>query len=386
MKKLCFIISALLLFAAGCADKYDAELGQRLNNEKIEHTPREDTVQALIDNMSIDDKLWQLFFVTPEAVADETRLTEVTASFTENAKIKKVGGIILFAENLKNADQVYDFNAQIAAAFDIPVFIGVDEEGGSVARLGKKGIITDNGDMRAIGDSGDIGRAAQVGERLAAELSALGFNMDFAPVADVIIDRRNTEIGRRSFGTDPDLVSGMVAAQVSAMENGGISAAIKHFPGHGSTTANSHNSISISERTLDQLRSEELLPFKAGIEAGADFVMVSHMSLPHVTGDETPCSLSPAMINELLKTELGFDGIAITDALNMGAVTKRYGAGNAAVMAVEAGADMLLMPGDLNEAHAALVSAVMEGRISEARIDDSVRRILKVKKAIGLIM
>ncbi len=337
------------------------------------------------DNMTLDDKLWQLFFVTPEAVSGEGAMTSVTDNFAEVTKIKKVGGIILFADNIANAEQVTKFNSDISACFETPVFIGVDEEGGTVSRLGRKGIITDNGKMNKVGASGDISAAEAVGESLGSELSALGFSVDFAPVADVLINPKNTEIGSRSFGSEPDLVGSMVSAETKAMQRHNVSAVLKHFPGHGSTTANSHNGASVSMRTLEQLREEELVPFRAGIEAGADFVMISHISLPQVVGADIPCSLSPYIITELLRNELGFDGIIITDALNMGAVSGRYSSGDAAVMSIEAGADMLLMPENLDEAHDAIAQAVESGRISEKRINESVRRILTVKQRRGLI-
>ncbi len=342
-------------------------------------------VEAAMAEMSLEDKLWQLFFVTPEAVSGWPAEKAVSEDFAAYAKKRPVGGVILFADNISSKEQVTAYVNDIKAAFATPVFVGVDEEGGLVSRLGSKGIITDNGDMRDIGDTGDSSAAAAVGERLGRELSEIGFNLDFAPVADTITNPANTEIGRRSFGVDPELVSRMAAAEVEAMQSGGVSAVLKHFPGHGSTSANSHKGISVSERTLDELRSADLKPFEAGIRTGADFVMVSHMSLPNVTGSETPCSLSPEIITGLLREELGYGGVVITDALNMGAVTSVYGAAEAAVAAFEAGADMLLMPESLPDAHDALLKAVEEGRVSEARVDESVRRILSAKERRGLL-
>ncbi len=374
MRRVLAVFAAALLFCS-CEAAPDRGLSE----------PKLSPVEAAMANMTLDGKLWQLFFVTPEAVSGWPAEKAVSEDFLAFAKKRPVGGIILFADNIASREQVTAYVNDIKAGFVTPVFVGVDEEGGLVSRLGGKGIITDNGDMRDVGDTGDSSAAGAVGGRLGSELSALGFNLDFAPVADTITNPANTEIGRRSFGTDAELVSGMVEAETEAMQSAGVSAVLKHFPGHGSASANSHNGISVSERTLDELEKADLKPFKAGIAAGADFVMVSHISLPNVTGNETPCSLSPAIITDLLRGELGFEGVVITDALNMGAVTSVYGAAEAAVMAFEAGADMLLMPENLTEAHAALAKAVEEGRISEARVDESVKRILSVKEKRGLL-
>lgn len=381
------MLGFIIILTAGCGADYDAELARKLNEEDmtLEYREEKNRAETLLEEMSLEDKLWQLFFVTPEAVSGGSGEISVTADFAENAEIRRVGGIILFSENIYNKTQVSEFLSDLSVSFNTPVFLGVDEEGGTVSRLGKKGIITDNGDMSKIGASGDPSAAAEVGERLGDELSALGFNLDFAPVADVITNPENTEIGRRSFGSDAETVGEMVAEEVIAMQSRDVSAVIKHFPGHGGTSDDSHKGTSVNKRTLEQLRAEELVSFKAGIEAGADFVMVSHMSLPDVTGDNTPCSLSRYVITELLKGELGFDGVVITDALNMGAVSNIYSSGEAAVMAVEAGADMLLMPDDLDSAYNGLFAAVESGRISEERIDESVMRILAIKEKRGLI-
>lgn len=388
MKRLFAALLALftLLALAGCAEDENAALARRLNETEVELEYREDgSARKLLNKMTLEDKLWQLFFVTPEALGGEGCKRAVNDEFRENAEAKPVGGIILFAENVSSYSQTSAFLADMSSCFSVEPFLGVDEEGGTVSRLGSKGIITNNGSMSRIGASGDPSKAAEVGTRLGTELKALGFNLDFAPVADVLINENNTEIGNRSFGTDPETVSEMVVAETAAMQNEGVSAVLKHFPGHGSTSNNSHNGTSVSQRTLEQLHESELKPFSAGIEAGADFVLVSHMSLPKVVGDNTPCSLSAYIISDLLKDELSFGGVVITDALNMGAVSNIYNSGEAAVAAIEAGADMLLMPENLDEAYSALLAAVENGRVSEERIDESVLRILRVKEKRDII-
>lgn len=384
MKKIFVLFVALVLSLAGCGDDYDSELAARLNNENtlLDYRTEETAAQRLLEQMSLEDKLWQLFYVTPEAVSGNSSDIFVDEAFTENAAVKKVGGIILFGENIYNETQLTKLLGDLSVSFDIPLFLGADEEGGSVSRLSGSCGVTDNGNMSDIPTAQE---ARLVGERLGSELSALGFNMDFAPVADVLVNPENTEIGKRSFGSDASDVAQKTAAEVEGMQSMNVSSVLKHFPGHASTTANSHDGASVSYRTLEQLRSEELLPFISGIEAGADFVMISHMSLPNVIGDNTPCSLSKLIVTDLLKNELGFEGIVITDALNMGAVSTLYTSGEACVRAIEAGADMLLMPSDLDESYNALLLAVQSGQISEERINESVLRILTIKEKRNML-
>ena len=202
--------------------------------------------------------------------------------------------------------------------------------------------------------------------------------MDFAPVADVV-SAENAVIGNRSFGSDPNVVGTMVAAEVQGLQESGVSACLKHFPGIGDTTTDTHDEKAVSEKTLEDMQQTDLPAFQSGIDAGADFVMVSHMSLPNVVGDDTPCSLSGAVISDLLRNQLGYNGIVITDALDMSAITDSYSSAEAAVKAIEAGADMLLMPENFEEAYQGVLDAVQKGTISEDRINESLKRIYRVK-------
>ena len=383
MKKIMALFAVVALLLTGCFADVVEEVDRESSINDIQpDVVTDETKDAEQPVMSLEDKLWQLFYVTVEDISGNEADTEITEEFSEKADKYKVGGVIIFEKNAQEKVQLMKLLADLAISFDTPVFLGVDEEGGRVSRLSANCEVTDNGNMS---DIEGIAQARAVGERLGRELSGLGFNMDFAPVADVLVNPNNTEIGKRSFGSDAVTVAEHVAAEVSGMQGRGISSVLKHFPGHGSAVTNSHNGVSVSERTLDQLREEELLPFISGIEAGAEFVMVSHLSFPEVLGDNTPASLSPVIITDLLRGELGYQGIVITDALNMGAVTEMYEPGEAAVLAIEAGADMLLMPEDLDAAYEALMAAVESGRITEKRIDESISRILSLKKKMGLI-
>ena len=234
--------------------------------------------------------------------------------------------------------------------------------------------------MADIGASGDTQQAYEAGNTIGAYLAKLGLNLDFAPVADVLTNADNETIGSRSFGSDANVVASMVPSLVEGLEANQVSACLKHFPGLGDTAEDTHDGMAVTERTLEEFQSAEFPAFKAGIDAGADFVMVSHVSAPSLAGDNTPASLSKDVVG-MLRNELEFDGVIITDALNMKAITDYYTADEAAVKAIQAGVDMLLMPENFETAYNGVLQAVQDGTISEERINESLRRIYRIKKA-----
>ena len=191
----------------------------------------------------------------------------------------------------------------------------------------------------------------------------------------------NSIIGDRAYGSDAAIVSSMAVSMLQGLEDNGVSACLKHFPGIGSSTEDTHTGMAVSNRTLDEFRAEEFVVFKNGIDAGADFVMVSHLSVPAITGDNTPSTLSSMVVTDLLRNELGYDGVIITDAMNMEAITLYHGADDAAILALKAGCDMILMPEDFELAYQGVLAAVQNGTISEERINDSLRRIYRIKYA-----
>ena len=367
-------------------DKHPAE-GADENVLVVEQSEADSKVNAILETMTLDEMVYQMMFVTPEAITGVGTVISA-GEMTKNAlEAYPVGGIVYFAKNLKDREQTQSMIANTQSYTKIPLFIAVDEEGGRVARLGRNPLMgtTHLPPMKNIGDTGDETNAYNAGITLGTELGKLGFNVDFAPVADVIVNENNSEIGDRSFGTDANRVSLMVGEITRGIEEMGVSAALKHFPGHGSTYANSHTGYSESTRTIDELRNSEFLPFKAGIDQGADFVMISHMTLVNATEEKVPSSISKEVITGMLIEELGFEGIIITDSFQMGAITDNYTVGEAAVKAVEAGVDMILMTPDIKTAHSAIVQAVEDGTISIERIEESVRKILTVKYSQGMI-
>ena len=344
-------------------------------------------VEQILDTMTLEEKLWQLFFVAPEALTGEEAVTESSDALQQALAEKPVGGVILFARNLISREQTVSLLADVKSASRLAPFLGVDEEGGTVSRMGSNSAmgVTQLQDMSVYGASGDA--AALYGDlyNLAQSLNTLGFNVDFAPVADVTTGSDKNPMKLRSFSSDPERCASMVSVSVGALQDGGVAACLKHFPGYGTATADDHNGSVSLDRTLEQLEQTEFVPFSAGIDKGAYFVMVSHLSVPAVTGDDTPADLSEKLVTELLRNTLHFQNIVITDAQNMGSIAQNYTSAEAAVAALRAGVDMVLMPQDLQEAYDGVTKAIADGVLTEDRIDRSVLRILNVKIQLGLL-
>ena len=343
--------------------------------------------EQILNSMTLEEKLWQLFFVAPEALTGEEAVTESSEALQQALAEKPVGGVILFARNLISREQTMALLADVQSASRLAPFLGVDEEGGTVSRVGANSAmgVTQLQDMSVYGASGDA--AALYGDlySLAQSLNTLGFNVDFAPVADVTTGSDENPMKLRSFSSDPERCASMVSVSVGALQDGGVAACLKHFPGYGTATADDHNGSVSLDRTLEQLEQTEFVPFSAGIGKGAYFVMVSHLSVPAVTGDDTPADLSEKLVTELLRNTLHFQNVVITDAQNMGSIAQNYTSAEAAVAALRAGVDMILMPQDLQEAYDGVTKAIADGVLTEDRIDRSVLRILNVKIQLGLL-
>lgn len=368
-----------------------AEDGKDLQPEEPEKTEEElleEQIQEMMANMTAEEKVLQLFMITPEALTGYETVTRAGDSTKEAVLKYPVGGIIYFSGNLKEPEQVRTMLENTRqfykeAGYPAP-FLGVDEEGGTVARIGRQSAFSAEQveDMRSIGDGGDIQEAERVGRIIGSYLSELGFTLDFAPVADVLTNPENQVIGRRSFGSDPDLVADFAMAEAKGLEESGVWAVLKHYPGHGATLGDSHQGYAYTDKTLDELMEAELVPFQKGIQEGIRFIMAGHISVPSVIGEEVPCSLSSYMITDVLREKMGYDGIVITDAMNMGAVCQRYDSAEAAVLALQAGVDLILMPEDFRSAYEGVLAAVETGELTENRIEESVRRILYVKNTV----
>lgn len=378
------------IISSGCGSTVNKEVQETqapVAATTVAATPGPSKAEELLSTMTLEEKVWQMFFVTPEDITGVGTVIQAGEATKQALSEYPVGGIIYFGQNIKSAEQVKEMIANTQSYSKIPLFISVDEEGGRVARLGNAGIIEKQPAMQEIGNMGEAGieKARSIGEFFGEELSALGFNMDFAPVADVITVENNEDIGNRSFGTDPQLVSKMVTAEVEGMQSKNVCATLKHFPSNGSTKTNTHYGTGVCTRTLEEMRECEFIPFKAGIDAGVGAVMVAHMAAVNLAGDETPSTLSPVVIQDYLRGELGFKKVVVSDALNMGAITQVYSPDDAAVAAVEAGVDLILMSPDVMKAQQAVLEKIKSGEISEERINESVKRILDLKEEMGLL-
>lgn len=377
----------------GCAPKAAEEPQQQADLPEEEPIadevgvkgPIETQVDGLLEAMSDRQKICQLFVVTPESLTGTGQVIQAGDATREALALCPVGGIAYFAQNLIDEAQTKEM---LANTFDfaldnggIPPLLCVDEEGGTVVRVGgKEGFSPRNvGDMADIGAAGDAAQAEEAAEYIGDYLVDLGFSTDFAPVCDVADNPNSDTMRERSFGADPNLVAEMVAAQVKGFTEAGVLCSAKHFPGIGAAVGDSHDSRIEYNGVLDQLQNTELVPFKAAIDAGVPLVMVGHMSLPAITGDEAPACLAPTIVTDILRDQLGFEGVAITDSLAMGAVTDYYSNAEAVVLALQAGIDLLLMPPDLAEAIEAVEAALEDGRLTQARLEESLRRILRVK-------
>lgn len=384
MKKRIRFLSVLLgatlaLSCIGCGTTHNTDSTSQNIPDKT------DKVQQIVDSMSLEEKVAQLFLVQPEAIVDIGTATAAGDATKQAINKTPVGGFVYFSDNLQSEQQVQDMLRNVQKYSEdrigLPAFLSVDEEGGTVARVASTGRfdVTDVGDMEKIGASGDVQQARQAGETIGSYLSELGFNLDFAPDADVLTNPDNTVVKKRSFGSDPRVVSDMSLAVAQGLAQHQVYSVYKHFPGHGATAGDTHQGYAYTDKTLDELKQSELIPFENAIQNNAAFIMAAHISAPRVTGDDTPASLSKTMITDILRGQMGYDGIVVTDAMNMGAVTEQYTSAQAAVKALQAGADLVLMPEDFQEAYQGVLDAVKDGTLTEQRINESVTRIVKVK-------
>ena len=374
-------------------DKIDSMLGDEGEVEIPTPTPEppveltweqklDEIINAgVIEVMPLEDKVAGLFIVTPEALTGVG--TAIRAGEGTQKALSKyaVGGIVYFSKNIQNEDQLKEMlkNTEFYSKYN-NLFLAVDEEGGSVARVAKAGIGPKVDDAQKIGATGDVNNAYNAGVTIGTTLSGLGFNLDFAPVAD-IASVEESVMAKRTYGTDAQTASPYVTAMLQGLQEQGVTGCLKHFPGNGATTQDAHTGIAVSNRTAEEFRTEEFAVFQAGIDAGARMIMVSHMAAPALTGDNTSCSLSKIVVTDILREELGFNGVIITDALNMSAISEYNSSEDAAIMALKAGCDMLLMPEDFEAAYNGVLQAVRDGVISEERINDSLRRIYRIKWA-----
>lgn len=384
---------------------YSADGGDSWQAFKSNSGGDSEAIKAIIDKMTLEQKVAQLFVVSPETLTGVDSVQYAGDMTYQALQDYPVGGIVFAKDNIDSSsqfgtmtDNLQSYSEEISG---LPLFLAAAEEGGSASVLGNNDNLDeyyensysdDDSDyssssansvhsgapsMSEIGRKDDSTNAYEAGKSIGSLMSAYGLNLDLAPVADVL-SGNSTGIGDRTFGTDAQTVSDMALEVIRGIQEEDVNAAMKYFPGYGAASSNM-SGFPVINSSLDELKKKEFLPYSNAIAQGMDFVMVGHISVPNVTGDDTPASLSEKMISEVLRKDLGFKGIVMTDYLNDKTIVKNYGAADAAVKAIQAGADLLLEPDDLEAAYEGVLKAVKKGDITEDRLDESIYRILRVK-------
>ncbi len=360
------------------------------NNDTPNETPT-DEVEAQLQKMTLREKVGQMFYIRIESLDPSIEWTkyddlanlknqEITMKMRKTNEQYPVGGIILYAWNIENETQLASIISQVRSLKGNPLLC-IDEEGGRVSRLANNPNfdVKKYESMAAIGATGDPKNAYECGNTIGTYLKYYGFDIDFAPVADVNTNPDNIIIGPRAFSDKPEVAAPMVTSYLQGLKDAGITGCVKHFPGHGDTSDDTHTGYVQSLKTWEEMKDCEMVTFRAGIQWGCQLIMTAHIAVPNVTGSTIPSTMSSVVLQDKLRGELGYQNIIITDGMEMGAITKHYTSGEAAVGSIKAGVDIVLGPRDFTEAFDAVMAAVNDGSISEERINQSVRRILKLK-------
>lgn len=337
-------------------------------------------VEEGISVMPLEDKVAGLFIVTPESITGVSTAVKAGEGTQTALSQYAVGGIVYAAKNIQSEDQIAEMLDNTSLYTKYPIFLAIAEEGGSIAPVQAAGLSEKTDGAKTIGETGDAQNAYSAGTTIGAALASLGFNLNFAPVAD-LSNVENSVMAERSFGADATSVSEMVTNMVRGMEENDVTACLKYFPGQGGATSDPEKGLSTIDRSEEEFRAEEFAVFQAGIDAGAQMIMVSLASAPALTGDNEPCIFSESLVTDVLRKEMGYDGVIITDALTSSAISDYYAADEAAIMALRAGCDMILAPEDFETAYTGVLEAVENGQISEERINDSLKRIYRIKYA-----
>lgn len=365
-----------IIFEGGVRESYPVQADAKI----IKVTEQVDPIVEKINTMTIDEKIGQMLMAGVEGY-------NLNDNSKKLIKEHKVGGFIIFDENVQSTEQLLGLVNSLKkenANNKIPLFFSLDEEGGKVTRMPKE--FRRFPTNKAVGQINNSDFSNKIGRTIADEIKSFGFNMNFAPVLDVNSNPKNPVIGDRSFGANPNIVSNLGIETMKGIQSENVIPVVKHFPGHGDTSVDSHVGLPTVNNDLNRLKSFELVPFAKAIENGADAVMIAHILLPKIDKDN-PSSMSKIIITDILRDNLKFDGVVITDEMTMGAIIKNYNIGEAAIKSVNAGTDIILVGhGYDNEIEVinALKDAVSKGKISDKRINESVYRILKLKQKYNL--
>jgi len=370
MKKI--VITTILL--ATITLSYGLKFLKVYETEKQEQNYMEEQISNYLNGMSLEEKIGQMLMIS-------NRTPTMTSELNTTLNHVKPGGFIFFAENFTNQENSKKLIKDINDTTKIPMLLSIDQEGGRVQRIKSQNdiIVTDIPPMSDIGATNDFEKAYEVGVTIGTDLKTFGLNMNFAPVLDVLTNTENKSILGRSFGNNSTTVSEMGINVANGLKSTGIIPTYKHFPGHGSTTVDSHYELPVLTKTKEELWESDLIPFQNAIHNQAEVIMIGHLAIPNITNNNIPSSLSKEIITDLLKNELNYKGIVITDALNMKAITKYYSESQIYEMAINAGVDILLMPEHPEMAINMIKDSIEKGKIKESQINDSVKKILTLK-------
>lgn len=377
IKICCYFIFILCL--VGCNNKKNSPmltptLEPTSTSKKTEAENLISKVEETLTKLSLDEKIGQMLVIS-------YRSSKFDSKIENTLKTLKPGGIILFKENITTYQQTVNYINMIKQTADIPIIIGIDQEGGNVQRiktLPDANVLTIPY-MYYLGQTGDSKLSYKVGTVVGEELGAFGINLDYAPSIDIFSNPSNTVIGKRAFGTDAKTVIDMSFPFAEGLKDSGIIPVMKHFPGHGDTVIDSHVGLPVVTKTKEELMTRELLPFQEAVKRNADIIMVAHISFPNITGDNQPASLSQEIVTNLLREEMGYQGVVTTDAVDMKALSDRYTTKEICTKAIQAGVDMILMSQESSIALASIKESLQEGIITEEQINAAVTRILTMK-------
>lgn len=390
--RIMFLLLVIILLMSGCGSRIDnngshggssgidnnGNGGSGGNIDGVTPSPKPDPVREQVNGMTLDEKIGQLVMTGVDGYVSDEHSEQLISQY-------HVGGFVILGQNVKNTDQVLELINSLKAANTgagnrVPLFIGVDQEGGRVSRMPGEFVRIPAAKTIGAADSEDF--SYKVGSLLAQEVKAFGYNVDFAPVLDINSNPKNPVIGDRALSSKPEVVSRLGVETMKGIRSQNIIPVVKHFPGHGDTSVDSHTGLPVLDFDMERLRSFELLPFAEAIKNDADAVMVAHILFPKIDS-QYPASMSESIITGILKKELSFKGLVLTDDMAMGAIAKNYDAGAAAVRSVNAGADIVLVCHDFDREKAvieALKKAAESGEIKSERLDDSVYKILQLKQ------
>ena len=387
MLKKRFLLLFLVFLLTGCGYKKDNEINNSITNDEKENINGTDEIMReekepiddKINSMTLDEKIGQMIitgFNGSEYNDDMDRLINEY----------KVGGVILFARNIEDSNQMIDVTRALQENNNnLPLFISIDEEGGRVSRLPDD--VEKFPSAFTIGLINNQQTAYENGKEIGYTLKRLGINLDYAPVLDIYSNENNTVIGDRAFSKEESIVSTMGIATMEGIEDADIIPVVKHFPGHGDTEVDSHYGLPIVYKTLEELRNFEFIPFVKAIESGCDVIMVSHIILNEIDSSN-PASLSKIVINDILRRDMNFDKVVITDDMAMGAITSIMSIEEACIRSIKAGCDILLLGNAYEEIEQVINSIKLKlynGEISEEQINKSVKRILELKKKYNMM-